>query len=812
MGKNALNVGIGIASLAASAAVPGAAFAWGRFGMSLGLMALGQIASSSQNVKGPRLNNLAVTLDTEGADLPRGWGTWRQGLRLAWSSGLIEHTKKKRGGKGGPTTTEYTYSTKLLFVGGRGPITRLNRIKLNQFAEYDYNGGNEKGCNLTWSDGHWSGRTKSGITIRVYPGTLTQPVDTLPETDKGVDQWTNYPREWLLALEIDDLKKYNNSLPQVTVEPYYNVTSVQSIIEEIGGWANLAPTDFDLRQLAGLTIAPTVGEGYVIDSRRAAADNIGELMDLFHFSMPEVDGVLRAVRRPSGFVARLSENALRVRAGYERESEVAASPLSEADPDTLSQIDEIVFRDVAREYAAGYRYARRQNTNSRRKSSVSTGAAMKGARAADIVRVLQAEKYAAARTRDGMMGLEWLRLSAGDEVWLETSDGDKPFVLDALTTPFFGPLEAKYLGIDPLVYGLPLPPDTSGLDILPPAEHGLPILFVGECPSPPADSKFWAWPSFIVGVCPFPGDDWSGAVINLDRQNDGETEWKEVAEKTRSDIATIGELTAPWAPAPPESGFVATPMNCKVWGDTLASCPVAAAETGANLILFENGVMACFASAALSASGNGANFYVLSQIQSGLFGSDDLLDGAMEAGTRFIVLSNSEGHLDGAPMWFDWSKAAECLGDPLRLRVNVAGNDDEQLTAPLGTFAGRNVQPPSPIIESATRLSNDDLRIVGRARSRDAGVNLQTNATRLRLDEAKSGGAFKFLVTLESGGQSRTLERLAPDDLGAFDWTITASELSTLFGGAPATLSGAVALYGKFGLGRSANWNQIEEL
>ena len=812
MGKNALNIAIGVGSLAASAAVPGAAFAWGRFGTALGLMALGQIASSSQNVKGPRLQNLGVTLDTEGAELPRGWGTWRQSLRLVWSSGLIEHKKTKRGGKGGPKVTEYRYSTKLLYVGGRGPITRLNRIKLNQFAEYDYNGGDEKGCKLTWSDGHWSGRTKSGVTIRVYPGTLTQPVDTLPETDKGVDQWTNYPREWLLALEIDDLKKYNNSLPQVTVEPYYNVTNLNSIIHEIGGWANVAPTDFDLRQLAGLTVAPSLGEGYVIDGRRAAADNIGELMELFHFSMPEVDGVLRAVRRPSGFVGRLDETALRVRAGYERETEVAASPLSEADPNSLSQIDEIVFRDVAREYAAGYRYARRQNTSSRRKSSFSTGAAMKGARAGDVIRVLQAEKYAAARMRDGMLGLEYLRLSAGDEVWLATSDGDKPFVLDALTTPFFGPLETKCVGIDPLVYGLPLPPDTSGLDILPPAEHGLPILFVGECPSPPADGKFWSWPSFIVGVAPFPGDDWNGAVINLDRQSNGQTEWKEVGEKTRSDIATIGELTAPWTPNAPESGFVATPMSCKIWGDTLASCPIAAAETGANVILFENGVMACFASAALSASDNGANFYAVSQIQSGLFGSDDLLDGAMAEGTRFIVLTDSEGRFDGAPMWFDWSKASEALGDPLRLRVNVPGNDNEKLTAPLGIFKGRNVQPPSPVIESATRLGNGDLRIVGRARSRDASVNLQTNATRLRLDEPQSGGAFKFLLTLESGGQSRTVEKLAPDDLGAFDWTITVSELNALFGAPPAILSGAVALCGKFGLGRSANWNQTEEL
>ena len=805
MGKNALNIGLGIAGMVATGGWMGAA-------RGIGLMALGSLISSGKNVQGSRLSELGVTLDSEGAEIPRGWGTWRQGLRLVWSSRLIEHKKKKRGGKGGPTITEYSYSTKLLYLGGRGPITRINRIKLNQYAIYDWNGGQEKGCELTWSDGHWSGRTKGGITIRVYPGTLMQPVDTLPETDKGVEQWTNYPNQWLLALEIDDLKKYNNSLPQVTVEPYYNVVGLQSIIEEIGGWADLTQRDFDLRQLAGLSVAPSVGEGFVVDSRKAAAEIVGELMDLYHFSMPEVDGVLRAVRRPSGFVAQLDENAMRTRVGYERDASVADSPLVEADENALPQIKEMVFRDVKREYAAGYRYARREGTGSRRKSSVSTGAALTGARAAGIARVLLAEEHAASRSCSAMLGLEHLRLAAGDEALLQTSDGLKPFLIDSLTTPFFGPLEARWIGTDPLVYGLPLPPDTSGLDVLPPAEHGLPILFVGECPSPPADSKFWSWPSFIVGVAPFPGDSWDGAVINLDRQSDGATEWKEIAEKTLSNIATIGELTAPWTPTSPERGFVTTPMNCKVWGDTLANCPVAAAEIGANLILFENGVMACFASAQLSASGGGANFYVVSQIQSGLFGSDDLLGGAMPAGTRFIVLSDSEGHLDGAPMWFDWSKARESLGTSLRLRVNVAGNDNEQLTTPVGTFAGRNVQPPSSVIEAATRLSNGDLRIVGRARSRDANVNLQTDATRLRLDEAKSGGAFKFLVTLESGGQSRTLERLSPDDLGAFDWTITADELSALFGQAPGALSGAIALDGKFGLGRSADWNQTEEI
>ena len=783
----------------------GTAFATGGTSLALrtlGLMALGAVVGGP-GVKGPRVSDLKIALEGEGQELARGWGVWRQELSLVHTSGLIEtkelSTEGDFFGIGGQEVTNYKYGVKCVLIGGRGPITRLRRLKLNLNAVYDWNGGDEQGASLVWNGSYWEGETTlkkfgKGIKIRVFPGTLNQPVGPVIVDAKGANQWTNYPSQWLVELEIPNLKKYGNSMPRVSVEVEYNVTALSDVILEIGSWVGLESIDFDLSALAGLSIAPNDGEGYLVDTRRKAADVIGELMDIYHFSLPEVDGVLRAVLRPGAPVFALGEAALRVRAGYGAESGVADAPIREADEEELSEIREFLFRDPAREYAPGYRFARRFDSNTKRKTTSQTNASMRGPRAFGVVRVLQAEEWAAGRGRDGTLGLEYLWLSAGDEGTVETPDGPVRVVLDSINAPLFGPLESKFVGVDPLVYNLPERDDTLGLVRRTPIEPGMPIVFAGENPFVSGDGVWNTERAYLVGVCRSVGDiDYSGAVINVDTKKPGE-EWKEIEEREYLPEATIGELTAPWTP------FVDDGFSSQVWGDALANRLPDVAIGRANIALFETGVVVLFETVARTGATVNSTFYSVAGVQSGVFGSDDFVAGALAAGTRFILLADETGRPVAGPRWYK-APSTTVPGTQMRLRINEIDNSQNQVTWDLGEFIGENIRLPSPLINDIA--IGDGLHLSGALRSR---FHVDYLGEPVRVEVAPQ----RYLLTLNASGQSHTIERTATGN--TFDFTVSDSELTALFGGVPDTLTGTVAAYGiKGGLGRAREF-EIQRL
>ncbi|MBW3636712.1 MAG: phage tail protein [Armatimonadetes bacterium] len=768
------------------------------------------LVAGSKGQSGPRLSDLTIALDGEGQELPRGWGRWRQELRLVYTSGLIETKKSKGGGLFSfltPKVTTYTYGTKCVCIGGRGPITRLRRLKLNQYPIYDFNGGAEQGGSLVWNGSFWAGemrlkKDKVGIKIRVYPGTLSQPVDAMLVAAKGAGNWTNYPHQWLVALEIPNLEKYGNGQPRISVEMEYSVTALSDIILEIGGWVGLSAQDFDLSALAGLSVAPNDGEGFQVDSRRKAADIIGELMDIYHFSLPEVDGVLRAVLRPSGFVATLPENSLRVRAGYEA-GEVADAPLRESDEENLPAVREFISRDPAREYAPGYRYARRFDALTQRKVSTQSSASMNGARASSVARVLSAEEWAASGGRTVSLGLEYLWLSAADEAHVETPDGFQSMVIDQLKTPLFGPFDTQFMDFDPLVYGLPVRDETAGLPSRTPVEPGSPLIFAAPCAFV-AGSGFWLTQSaFVVGVRRSIADlDWDGADINVDSKEPG-GEWKQDYDVDYDEEATIGELTAPWTPSSPEAGFTSNGFAARVWGQPLSSTTRDLASGGANLMLFDNGVAVVVETLAQTAADADSRFYSATSLQSGVFGTDDFL-GALPAGARFLLLNGADGRAVEGPRWTT-PPPLRVAGTLVRIRVAEREGSGQEVTWDLGEFKGENLRPPSPVVEMAIRGADGSLRLKGRARSRFYENNFALDTGLHRFEEPQFGGQYKFQLTLSAGGSSASLEKLTDGAGGAFDWAFTSAELGALLG-AGGAISGTLALYGQNGVGRARSF------
>jgi hypothetical protein len=91
-------------------------------------------------VSGPRLNDLTVQSSAVGAPIPIVYGTYAIAGNLIWSGGIEETvTKRRQGGKGGPTQTvkEYTYSVSCAVGLCEGPIQGIRRIWADTKLIYD---------------------------------------------------------------------------------------------------------------------------------------------------------------------------------------------------------------------------------------------------------------------------------------------------------------------------------------------------------------------------------------------------------------------------------------------------------------------------------------------------------------------------------------------------------------------------------------------------------------------------------------------------------------------------------------------------
>jgi len=91
-------------------------------------------------VNGPRLNDLSVQSSAVGAPIPLVYGTYAVSGNVIWSSGIIESVSRRRqGGKGGPTQTvrEYSYSASVAVGLCEGPIGGISRIWADAKLIYD---------------------------------------------------------------------------------------------------------------------------------------------------------------------------------------------------------------------------------------------------------------------------------------------------------------------------------------------------------------------------------------------------------------------------------------------------------------------------------------------------------------------------------------------------------------------------------------------------------------------------------------------------------------------------------------------------
>lgn len=188
-----------------------------RWGWMIGSTA-GAILFPPKGPDGPRLNELNVQVSSYGKGIPRVWGTVRIAGNVIWSTDLKE-TAHKQGGKGGPTSTTYTYSASFAVQWCEGEVAGVRRKWANGQLKYDISSGN---TGPTADGAGWFGRlfnaaaTSQAVGFTFYPGSATQTVDPTIQADKGNTPAYRY-RAYSVFEDLE-LEKFWNAPPNVEAE------------------------------------------------------------------------------------------------------------------------------------------------------------------------------------------------------------------------------------------------------------------------------------------------------------------------------------------------------------------------------------------------------------------------------------------------------------------------------------------------------------------------------------------------------------------------------------------------------------------
>ncbi|MEL7188903.1 MAG: phage tail protein [Pseudomonadota bacterium] len=208
-----------------------------------------QAIFGSGGVEGPRLTELAVTTSSYGQAIPRRFGRIRASGTIIWSTDLIESSETE-GGKGQPSTTNYSYSVSFAVAVSSTPIESIGRV---------------------WGDGELligaNGDLKVGGSFRTHLGLGNAMTDPLIEAAEngGSTAFRDYA---YIVFEDLQLAEFGNRIPALTFEifsPNNSTVSLQS----------LAP--FNVAGQKTTTLANTKGfsdEGGPISSSLTALERI----------------------------------------------------------------------------------------------------------------------------------------------------------------------------------------------------------------------------------------------------------------------------------------------------------------------------------------------------------------------------------------------------------------------------------------------------------------------------------------------------------------------------------------------------------
>ncbi|MFM2257540.1 MAG: hypothetical protein RIQ28_1387, partial [Pseudomonadota bacterium] len=181
----------------------------GLVGSLIGQRADSAFFGATRRSEGPRIKELAVQTSSYGTQLPAIFGAMRVAGTVIWSTDLIEKRTTTSGGKGRPSSVNYSYSVSLAIALSSRPVARLGRI----WAE----------GNLLRGD---AGDFKVETGFRFHSGYADQIPDPLIASAEGSGQSPSYRGICYAVFENLQLADFGNRIPSMTFELFERDGSV----------------------------------------------------------------------------------------------------------------------------------------------------------------------------------------------------------------------------------------------------------------------------------------------------------------------------------------------------------------------------------------------------------------------------------------------------------------------------------------------------------------------------------------------------------------------------------------------------------
>jgi hypothetical protein len=173
----------------------------GAIGAALGQRVDQAIIGGGKGREGPRLKELDVQTSSYGTQIPAIFGAMRVAGTVIWSTDLIERRVKSGGGKGRPSTVNYSYSASFAVALSSRPVARIGRI---------------------WADGNLlrgaAGDFKTETGFRFHSGHGDQPHDPLLASAEASGQCPAHRGLAYVVFEELQLADFGNRIPSLTFE------------------------------------------------------------------------------------------------------------------------------------------------------------------------------------------------------------------------------------------------------------------------------------------------------------------------------------------------------------------------------------------------------------------------------------------------------------------------------------------------------------------------------------------------------------------------------------------------------------------
>ena len=151
--------------------------------------------------QGPRMGELAVQTSAYGTQIPKLFGRMRVAGTVIWATDLIETGTRSGGGKGRPSTTQYSYAASFAVALSARRLLSIGRI----WAD---------GILLRGAAGDWKGVTG----FRFHDGREGQAADPLIAAVEGADAAPAYRGLSYVVFEQLQLAPYGNRIPSLSFE------------------------------------------------------------------------------------------------------------------------------------------------------------------------------------------------------------------------------------------------------------------------------------------------------------------------------------------------------------------------------------------------------------------------------------------------------------------------------------------------------------------------------------------------------------------------------------------------------------------